>query len=41
LPEWLHEVCAGLLTEDQIARWPRVVDLLVVAGDGRVADLAD
>lgn len=41
LPEWLHEVRAELLSEDQIARWQRVVDLLVVAGDGRVADLAD
>lgn len=41
LPEWLREVRADLLTEDQIARWQRVVDLLVVAGDGRVADLAD
>ncbi|MCU1487391.1 MAG: hypothetical protein JWN67_4137 [Actinomycetia bacterium] len=41
LPEWLHEVRADLLTEDQAARWQRVVDLLVVAGDSRVADLAD
>ena len=29
------------VTDDQIARWQRVVDLLVVAGDSRVADLAD
>jgi hypothetical protein len=41
LPEWLHERRADLTTEDQIARWQRVVDLLVVAGDSRVADLAD
>jgi hypothetical protein len=41
LPEWLHERRADLVTEDQIARWQRVVDLLVVAGDSRVADLAD
>lgn len=41
LPEWLHEVRAELLTEAKIARWQRVVDLLVVAGDGRVADLTD
>lgn len=41
LPEWLHEVRVDLLAEDQIARWQRVVDLLVVAGDSRVADLAD
>lgn len=41
LPEWLHERQADLVTDDQIARWQRVVDLLVVAGDSRVADLAD
>lgn len=41
LPEWLRERRAGLTTEDQMARWQRVVDLLVVAGDSRVADLAD
>ena len=31
LPEWLRERCADLTTEDQIARWQRVVDLLVVS----------
>lgn len=41
LPEWLHERRADLVTDDQIARWQRVVDLLIVAGDSRVADLAD
>jgi hypothetical protein len=41
LPEWLHERRADIVTEDQIARWQRVVDMLVVAGDSRVADLAD
>jgi hypothetical protein len=41
LPEWLHERRADLVTQDQIARWQRVVDMLVVAGDSRVADLAD
>jgi hypothetical protein len=41
LPEWLHERRADLVTDDQIARWQRVVDLLVVAGDSRVADLGD
>ena len=41
LPKWLHERRADLVTDDQIARWQRVVDLLVVAGDSRVADLAD
>ncbi len=41
LPEWLHERRADLVIDEQIARWQRVVDLLVVAGDSRVADLAD
>lgn len=41
LPDWLRERQADLVTEDQIARWQRVVDLLVVGGDSRVADLAD
>ena len=30
LPEWLHERRADLEGDDQIARWQRVVDLLVV-----------
>jgi len=41
LPEWLHERRADLSTSEQEARWQRVVDLLVVWGDIRVADLAD
>jgi hypothetical protein len=41
LPEWLHERRANLSTSEQEARWQRVVDLLVVWGDIRVADLAD
>lgn len=41
LPEWLHERRADLVTDDQIARWQRVVDMLVVAGDSRVGELAD
>jgi len=41
LPEWLRERRANLNSEEQIARWQRVVDNLVVAGDSRVADLAD
>jgi hypothetical protein len=41
LPEWLHERRADLTTPEQEARWRRVVDLLVVAGDTRVADLGD
>lgn len=41
LPERLRERRADLVTDDHIARWQRVVDLLVVAGDTRVADLAD
>jgi hypothetical protein len=41
LPEWLHERRADLTTSEQQARWQRVVDLLLLAGDRRVADLAD
>jgi len=41
LPEWLRERRADVTTDDQIASWQRVVDFLVVAGDSRVADLAD
>ena len=41
LPEWLRERRADLITEDHVARWQRIVDLLVVAGDTRVSDLAD
>jgi hypothetical protein len=41
LPEWLHECREHLNTPERQARWQRVVDLLVIAGDRRVADLAD
>ncbi|WP_328654431.1 serine protease [Micromonospora sp. NBC_00330] len=41
LPEWLRERRPDIATPDHIARWQRVVDCLVVAGDTRVADLAD
>lgn len=41
LPEWLRERRADLITEDHVARWQRIVDLLVVAGDTRISDLAD
>jgi hypothetical protein len=41
LPEWLHECRGDLSTPEQQARWQRVVDLLVIAGDRSVADLAD
>jgi hypothetical protein len=41
LPEWLHERRVDLTTPEQEARWQRAVDLLVVSGDHRVADLAD
>jgi hypothetical protein len=40
LPEWLHERRADITPEHE-ARWQRVVDVLVVSGDHRVADLAD
>ncbi len=41
LPEWLRERRTDLTTEEDSAQWQRVVDLLVVAGDSRVSDLAD
>jgi hypothetical protein len=41
LPEWLRERRADVRGEEQTARWQRVVDLLAVAGDTRVSDLAD
>ena len=40
LPEWLRERRAGLAAAD-LERWQRIVDFLLVAGDTRVADLAD
>lgn len=40
LPEWLRERRPDLTAAD-LERWQRVVDFLVVAGDTRVADLAD
>lgn len=41
LPGWLRERRADLNTPEQDARWQRIVDVLVVSGDSRVADLAD
>jgi hypothetical protein len=41
LPDWLHERRPDITADADIARWQRVVDLLTVAGDTRVADLAD
>lgn len=41
LPEWLRDRQTDLVGEEQIDRWRRVVDALVVSGDDRVADLAD
>jgi hypothetical protein len=41
LPEWLRERRKDLTTPEQNARWQRIVDVLVVSGDTRVADLAD
>ena len=41
LPRWLHERKIDPMTPEQEARWQRVVDLLVVSGDTRVADLTD
>ncbi|MCK0115587.1 hypothetical protein MWU57_00930 [Isoptericola sp. S6320L] len=41
LPEWLHERRPDITADEDVACWQRVVDFLVVAGDTRVADLAD
>ena len=41
LPEWLRQRRADLTTQEQRARWQRIVDVLVVSGDTRVSDLAD
>jgi hypothetical protein len=41
LPEWLRKRRADVRGEEQTSRWQRVVDLLVVAGDTRVSELAD
>ncbi|BDU01018.1 MULTISPECIES: hypothetical protein [Nocardia] len=41
LPSWLRERRDDLSTEDQTRRWQRMVDMLLVAGDRRVAALAD
>jgi hypothetical protein len=41
LPEWLRERQGDLNGAEQEARWQRVVDILVISGDNRVADLAD
>lgn len=41
LPEWLHERRPDLVSSDQVDAWMRIVDMLIVAGDRRVADLAD
>jgi len=41
LPEWLRERGADLTTEEQRAKWQRIVDRLAVSGDSRIADLTD
>ncbi|MDQ3963610.1 MAG: hypothetical protein M3277_06835 [Actinomycetota bacterium] len=41
LPEWLRERRGDITTSEQQARWQRIVDVLVVSGDHRLADLAD
>ncbi|MBN7559263.1 hypothetical protein [Mycobacteroides abscessus] len=41
LPEWIRERRSDCHEAHQVARWQRIVDFLVVAGDGRVSDLAD
>lgn len=41
LPEWLAETRAAARTTPQGSNWQRIVDLLVVAGEERIPDLAD
>lgn len=41
LPEWLRERRIDLVSKEQVGRWQRIVDRLVLADDDRVADLTD
>lgn len=41
LPEWLAETRSAARGTPQAANWQRIVDLLIVAGEERVGDLAD
>jgi hypothetical protein len=41
LPEWLGDRRTDLGTEEHIRLWQKIVDVLVVSGDRRVAGLAD
>ena len=41
LPEWLKEIRPHVSRAAGLAAWQRVVDLLMVAGDSRVAELSD
>jgi len=41
LPDWLREIRPRLKNAEDEASWQRIVDMLIVAGDSRVADLAD
>ena len=41
LPDWLREVRLHARGREELLCWQRIVDMLVVAGDTRVADLSD
>jgi hypothetical protein len=41
LPDWLREMRPHIRSGEQLSCWQRIVDMLVVAGDMRVAGLSD
>jgi hypothetical protein len=41
LPNWLRDLQPHARSREELSHWQRVVDMLLVAGDTRVADLSD
>jgi hypothetical protein len=41
LRDWLRKLQSHVRTREELSCWQRVVDMLVVAGDTRIADLSD
>lgn len=41
LPDWLKGVLPAVGTGPQRTAWHRIIDALTVAGDNRIADMAD
>ena len=41
LPHWLQDVTTYIRTPQQRARWQHIIDLLVISGDERIAQLTD